>query len=123
MTDAKAKRAESGQSFFQQHCRPRLSSYSPDIFSTISGNRAPCTSTPSSAVFRSARSVGASSTITAPKFSFRRSNFVVPGIGEMASRCASIHASATCAGVALDLHRFRSGQVLMLSGPLFEGHG
>jgi ATP-dependent DNA helicase RecG len=24
---------------------------------------------------------------------------------------------------ALDLHRFRSGQVLMLSGPLFEGHG
>ena len=25
--------------------------------------------------------------------------------------------------VDLDLHRFRSGQVLMLSGPLFEGHG
>jgi hypothetical protein len=25
--------------------------------------------------------------------------------------------------VALDLHRFCSGQVLMLSGPLFEGHG
>jgi hypothetical protein len=23
----------------------------------------------------------------------------------------------------VDLHRFRSGQVLMLSGPLFEGHG
>ena len=23
----------------------------------------------------------------------------------------------------LDLHRFRSGQVLMLSGPLFEGQG
>jgi hypothetical protein len=23
----------------------------------------------------------------------------------------------------LDLHRFCSGQVLMLSGPLFEGHG
>ena len=23
----------------------------------------------------------------------------------------------------MDLHRFRSGQVLMLSGPLFEGHG
>ena len=23
----------------------------------------------------------------------------------------------------LDLHRFRSGQVLMLGGPLFEGHG
>ena len=23
----------------------------------------------------------------------------------------------------LDLHRFRSGQALMLGGPLFEGHG
>ena len=23
----------------------------------------------------------------------------------------------------LDLHRFRSGQVLILGGPLFEGHG
>jgi hypothetical protein len=23
----------------------------------------------------------------------------------------------------VDLHRFRSGQVLMLGGPLFEGHG
>jgi hypothetical protein len=26
-------------------------------------------------------------------------------------------------GHDLDLHRFCSGQVLMLSGPLFEGHG
>jgi len=25
--------------------------------------------------------------------------------------------------VEVDLHRFCSGQVLMLSGPLFEGHG
>ncbi len=25
--------------------------------------------------------------------------------------------------VGLDLHRFRSGHVLMLGGPLFEGHG
>jgi hypothetical protein len=24
---------------------------------------------------------------------------------------------------AMDLHRFRSGQVFMLGGPLFEGHG
>jgi hypothetical protein len=23
----------------------------------------------------------------------------------------------------MDLHRFRSGQVLILGGPLFEGHG
>ena len=26
-------------------------------------------------------------------------------------------------GAGLDLHRFRSGQVLILGGPLFEGHG
>jgi transposase-like protein len=26
-------------------------------------------------------------------------------------------------GVGLDLHRFRSGQVLMLGGLAFEGHG
>lgn len=25
--------------------------------------------------------------------------------------------------ITLDLHRFCSGQVLMLGGPLFEGHG
>ena len=31
--------------------------------------------------------------------------------------------SGVCPGRNLDLHRFRSGQVLILGGPLFEGHG
>ena len=41
-----------------------------------------------------------SSTSTAPRFSSRRSSFVVPGIGTIHGFCASSHASAICAGVA-----------------------
>ena len=33
------------------------------------------------------------------------------------------HAAIISRQATLDLHRFCSGQVLMLSGPLFEGHG
>ncbi len=31
--------------------------------------------------------------------------------------------ASTRSGALVDLHRFRSGQVLILGGPLFEGHG
>ena len=47
------------------------------------------------------RSPGVSSTSAAPRFSSSRCSFVVPGIGTIHGFCASSHASAIWAGVAL----------------------
>ena len=49
----------------------------------------------------SRRSSAVSVTDAAPRFSSRRCGLVVPGIGTIHGFCASSHASAICAGVAL----------------------
>ena len=57
------------------------SAYSPVMFSELSGSRAPCNLIFEAATSISPRSAVVSSTPVAPRFSSRRSRFVVPGIG------------------------------------------
>ncbi len=70
------------------------------FFSALSGYRAPSMLISEAAFSISCKSLGVSSTSTAPIFSSKRFSFVVPGMGTIHRFCANNQANATCAGVA-----------------------
>src|SRR5215207_7903759 len=69
------------------------------ILWALSEYRAPCTLIRAAALSISRRSSAVSSTAAAPRFSSKRSSFVVPGIGTIHGFWASSQANAICAGV------------------------
>jgi hypothetical protein len=73
----------------------------PTSFCSSSGYRAPCTEIFEAAASCCRRSSGVSSTAAAPMFSSSRCSLVVPGIGTIQGFCASSHARAIWAGVAV----------------------